>query len=828
MFRRPKYLKGFTLIEFAVSLLVIGLLAAPLFAYYTHYEQQRKVENSDRNLNSVLSALELYRSANGRYPCPAPMNAGRADASYGVAHEKACQFQTKNDDSAIATGDCAEGICILSGSRQVDVDMDKDLEDVEVVFGAVPFRELQIEEEESLDGHGSKLVYAVTRPFANPDATLFSESAGGIDIRSAQSSESIFSAEQGLALFAVYSLGPNKEGAYNAEGIVQRPCPADDENAADEGDNCLSKYAGGEEDRPAILTTGLLDKTEDNIEFDDKLLFTANRFENFWNRSTFSADDIYDLNTQAVGVGGTIPEDLEDGMFVATDDTTESLRVYGSNVTDGSIFTDQICDSSDNASNCISTALLTADQNTADDPGKAGAERIECTDPEKPYLAGLRDADTNTPGFQPDCRAVIDVRCPADKPVLNAVQADGTITCRMLPKLACGNKTFKIVETEDGKPFDNTCGVDAYVTAINTEMPLDKYATASNGAGLNFGGGREIFLPNSTTPFKPVYNNTDGKVYAEKITDGSPTFKDTSCQINLIYTCTGGPDNNGWTFKAREYGNTGEGSRSQCLPQWSKITKDCVTGGGGPKYETWYIKVCNNDAGKSNSKGWIYYEEPGKGKSSCDCSASAGTKSETRNCSTLEGYEDSTTQQTRQVTTKADCTQTATDWTPACTCTPRTETKTESCGDGSTGQKTQKRHLGADCKWTEDPWDTSECECDATPKPEYSEASCTNYNPPACYIPDPNHKATIYYNYQGTPPNCVKTYLNDYEGNTDGKCIPKDTRWVEIKVNPGSGSTNPPPDAIYINSPCGCHDFGAQKTCYAPGNFADSFTCRCE
>lgn len=822
MLWRPQYLKGFTLIEFAVSLLVIGLLVAPMFAYYTHYEQQKKIENTDKNLNSVLSALELYRSTNGHYPCPASMTDGRDDEFnfYGLAHETACKDQTTREGDAIATGDCAEGVCILPSNRQVDLDMDKDLEDVEVVFGAVPFRELQIEEEESLDGYGSKLVYAVTRPFANPDSVMFSESAGGIDIHSAQSNKTIFDATQGLALFAVYSLGPNKEGAYNAQGVLQNACPAYDNDAskANEGDNCLSQYAGGTESpREAVLTTGLRDKTQDDATFDDELIFTANRFENFWNRSTFSADDIYDLNTQAVGVGEPAPDAL-DGIYVATDDTTESLRVYGSDVKNGSIFTDQICDS-DGA--CINTDLLTADTTTPSN------KRIECTDPNKPYLAGLRDADTNTDGFQPDCRAVIDIRCPDDKPVLNAVKADGTIVCRMLPKRACGNKIFNIAEKADnsGEPHDKTCGVDAYLTAINTEMPLDQWAASSNGSTMVYGAGREIFLPNGK-PFQPNWNDTDKKVYAQEMPVGSPTYKDTSCQINLLYTCTGGLDNNGWDWKSRDYGNTGETNRAQCLPQWSKIIKDCVAGGGGPKYETWYIKVCNNDAGKSNSKGWIYYEEAGKGKDSCDCSASTGTKTEYQDCSKLDGYKDSTTQQSRQVTTNADCTQTVTDWTPPCTCTPKTVDEFESCGEGSSGQKKRQKHLGTDCKWTEDPWDTSECECDETPKPEYTEASCESYNPPACYVPDPNHKATKYYNYQGTPPNCVKTYLD--EGSTNGQCIPKDTRWREIKVNPGGGSNSIPDNAIYINSPCGCEDFAKQKTCYAPSNYTDAYTCRCE
>ncbi|MCK6417379.1 MAG: prepilin-type N-terminal cleavage/methylation domain-containing protein [Alphaproteobacteria bacterium] len=792
--------RGFTLLEICIALLVIALLAAPIFAYYAQHEQRRKIETTNKNLASVRSALELYHSAHGHYPCPASVTAGRDHGIYG----ETSAFCGEEHEP----GTCLQGLCTLQSPRLVDLDMDEATppEEINVVFGAVPFRELQIEEEESLDGYGSKLVYAVTQPYTMLAGNINTENAGGIDIFSAQNSVSIFDAEQGLAIFAVYSLGPNRKGGYNTYGVSTGPCPTATPQA-DEADNCLSGYADGTEgERKAILTVSLLDNSEDDNEFDDKLLFTANRFENFWNRSTFSADDIYDLNTQAVGVGSTVPEDLEDGMFVATDDTTESLRVYGSNVTDGSIFTDQICDSSGNTSNCISTALLTADTTTAE------GQRIECPD-DKPYLAGLRDSDTATPGFQPDCRAVIDVRCPADKPVLNAVQADGTITCRMLPLTNCAAAVINIKEAGPNEPENHTCGIDAHLPEISTDDSNKIYkATGPGNTATIFGYNRDLYLPNTSEHFW-----VDENYYAHPMESGKEPYKDDSCLVSLSYTCgdvsaSDGDENNGlpnggWVYKGRKFDN-GDKARTACLPTWQEKTMHCIEGDtDSPTYKEWSIILCNNNK--------ILYQEPSESKADkCKCTESSTPI--TKTCKDA-GYGDDS-EGTLHATkyTHADCSTEIGPWTGECVCPEKTETETLSCPEGHTGDHYITKKRGLDCKWSET--ETNNCACGSSGI-DLVFADCSAYNPPACYTPNKDKK--IHYEYKLENGVCKR-----FDGNVEeGTCTAKSVTWQDLKRIGETDSI--PPGANYIGQSCTCEQYSKKEVCYESGNNKDVFQCEC-
>jgi prepilin-type N-terminal cleavage/methylation domain-containing protein len=64
-------IKGFTLLEIAVVLLIIGLVAGGLLGPLTSQINQRKVDDTQRLLEQSSSALLGYASAKGYLPCPA-------------------------------------------------------------------------------------------------------------------------------------------------------------------------------------------------------------------------------------------------------------------------------------------------------------------------------------------------------------------------------------------------------------------------------------------------------------------------------------------------------------------------------------------------------------------------------------------------------------------------------------------------------------------------------------------------------------------------------------------------------------------------------------
>ncbi len=62
---------GFTLLELALALLVLGLLAGSLALPLAGRLEARRFEEARRQLDGVRDALLAYAAAHGRLPCPA-------------------------------------------------------------------------------------------------------------------------------------------------------------------------------------------------------------------------------------------------------------------------------------------------------------------------------------------------------------------------------------------------------------------------------------------------------------------------------------------------------------------------------------------------------------------------------------------------------------------------------------------------------------------------------------------------------------------------------------------------------------------------------------
>ena len=101
-----------------------------------------------------------------------------------------------------------------------------------VRIGAVPYKDLKIQEETQEDSWGNKLLYAVTEQLT--DASLYMSRTGEIPINNA---DGAVTAE---AAFVVLSHGPDGRGAYrNKTGGVYQACSAEaglgQENCDDDG-----------------------------------------------------------------------------------------------------------------------------------------------------------------------------------------------------------------------------------------------------------------------------------------------------------------------------------------------------------------------------------------------------------------------------------------------------------------------------------------------------------------------------------------------------------------------------------------------------------------
>jgi prepilin-type N-terminal cleavage/methylation domain-containing protein len=63
--------RGFSLIEIAIGLMIIGLIAASMIASVTQQNEQRRIAETKMSLNLARDAVMAFVTGQGRLPCPA-------------------------------------------------------------------------------------------------------------------------------------------------------------------------------------------------------------------------------------------------------------------------------------------------------------------------------------------------------------------------------------------------------------------------------------------------------------------------------------------------------------------------------------------------------------------------------------------------------------------------------------------------------------------------------------------------------------------------------------------------------------------------------------
>lgn len=204
--------RGYTLVEMAVVMVIIGLLAT---AYFSYLMQERKESVRIAQKNTVENATNEiinYLNNNSRYACPARLDAVTTDADYGVS--------TDCNDTSVPVGTCAGGICIQKSER-----LDADGNEIRVRIGMYPFQTLQKAEQDAVDVFGNRLIYVVTEKLASD--TVSAEDGGGISIvRRDSSGGGDVSAMSAPATgqFVLLSMGQNQVGAIRSSGTPANGC----------------------------------------------------------------------------------------------------------------------------------------------------------------------------------------------------------------------------------------------------------------------------------------------------------------------------------------------------------------------------------------------------------------------------------------------------------------------------------------------------------------------------------------------------------------------------------------------------------------------------
>lgn len=186
--------KGFSLVELAVVLVVVGLLLVSLLGPLTAQQEQKSIMDSRRQLDEIREVLLGFLVANGRLPCPADPTLASANPNAGIER----------------VGGCA--------ANQI---------------GVLPWRTLGLKE---VDAWGHRFTYGVVADFADPAtvaaAPISAATNGGIRILPlAGAVTPIVSQTEVVAL--VLSHGGHSDGAWGPSGGAPLPAGSD----ADELEN---------------------------------------------------------------------------------------------------------------------------------------------------------------------------------------------------------------------------------------------------------------------------------------------------------------------------------------------------------------------------------------------------------------------------------------------------------------------------------------------------------------------------------------------------------------------------------------------------------------
>lgn len=403
--------RGFSLVELAVVLMVLGVLLVPALHGYQLYLQEKRAEETDRALLQARNAIGDFRSIYGRYPCPSRATAVEGDADYGR------ESRTGANCDAVAGG-----VWSTVSNRPADATFT----DQDIFIGTLPFRQMNLPHEFVHDGYNNKLTYAVTEMLTRDNE--YSNAAGGITIVGLDDLPLLTAPDSGH--FVIISHNSNDTGAFSREGAMVGACPV----GSLEEENC---------DRDSTYRAG---QTGDN--FDDLVFYNVTDGVEQWQLSANDPQDIHLTRSTrfAIGTTDSAPTagfvEAEVKEIVSGDDTgtvivASDLAAPGT----GKVLSPAICDES--GLNCFHPRIIAGDNATdgtiyCGDPGDGGD-----------LLVGIENGTEK-------CDDEVYFSCPAGQYV-SGFDANGNVVCDVEPPIICPvqNLTTTCGDVRSVTPFFN-------------------------------------------------------------------------------------------------------------------------------------------------------------------------------------------------------------------------------------------------------------------------------------------------------------------------------------------------------------------------------------
>ena len=348
---------GFSLIEVALGLLIIGIIIGPMMAQYASWKNSQKIDLTNGNGDTVRAALREYALNNGCYPLPATPNVNSTSAAFGqefavvpprgVGATPACATLTVPQlatipPCALNTGVVCQTPCTVgapsttcAGGAPV------------ILIGDVPFATLGLPKQYDIDGYGHKFTYAVSANLVQ-SATFYNDK-GAVKVTDLGGGGGPDGTGPPVtnAHYAVVSHGQDGVGAFSTEGGLIANCAAagkDIENCNNDGtfDNGYKIYND-------IKGTQQYARQQSNAagasHFDDFVSYDTTTSSDIWTKSSAAFPDTGDIlnHTDLGNVEVKMP-----GQHAAPATPQAKLDVRGDVAADR-LWTNDLCDTSGNS-----------------------------------------------------------------------------------------------------------------------------------------------------------------------------------------------------------------------------------------------------------------------------------------------------------------------------------------------------------------------------------------------------------------------------------------------------------------------------------------------
>lgn len=200
---------GFTLIEIAIGLVIVGMLMGGALEIARVHAVQKTYKATRSNIEEINKSISLYLARFGQLPCPAPVTATQDDKEYGKGG---------NCEELLSTSMSTSDDYIITQGRQGE----------KVIIGKVPFRDLSLVQTFTRDGWNRDLYYAVSGGLTDTDT--YSQYGGVID--AVDSHDVSLTHEDTGVQYVLYSTGSDAAPPGSKECIPDR---ADTENCNGDG-----------------------------------------------------------------------------------------------------------------------------------------------------------------------------------------------------------------------------------------------------------------------------------------------------------------------------------------------------------------------------------------------------------------------------------------------------------------------------------------------------------------------------------------------------------------------------------------------------------------